>query len=99
LLFVTFASALPLLDLVFGVIRRTRASRSPFFGDRAHWCDLLLRRAWSPRGVALACYAVSAAFAMGWIALRTRISEFAVISTLALAALVGASWRLGALTA
>jgi UDP-GlcNAc:undecaprenyl-phosphate GlcNAc-1-phosphate transferase len=38
---------LPLADGVAAVIRRLRARRSPFSGDRRHFYDLLIRRGWS----------------------------------------------------
>lgn len=38
---------LPLADGLAAVIRRLRARKSPFSGDRRHFYDLLIRRGWS----------------------------------------------------
>jgi UDP-GlcNAc:undecaprenyl-phosphate/decaprenyl-phosphate GlcNAc-1-phosphate transferase len=38
---------LPLADAFAAVIRRLRVRKSPFYGDRRHFYDLLLRRGWS----------------------------------------------------
>ena len=96
--FLLLSAALPLLDLVFGVIRRARAGRSPFCGDRSHSYDLLFRRGWTARSVALTCYAATASLAVaGWISLRAGAADFAVLSALIFGAFTWAGTRLGAL--
>ncbi len=98
LFFLLFAMALPLLDLAFGVIRRARAGRSPFFGDRRHIYDLLLGRGWSPRGVALTCYAATVSLALvGWLSLRVGILDFVAVSMVALGVLAWVGSWLGTL--
>jgi UDP-GlcNAc:undecaprenyl-phosphate/decaprenyl-phosphate GlcNAc-1-phosphate transferase len=61
----------PLLDLVFAIMRRVRKKCSPFAGDRQHFYDLLLQRGWSARQVALASYATTGALIyIGWLSRR-----------------------------
>jgi hypothetical protein len=96
--FLLFAAALPVLDLAFAVTRRAGAGRSPFFGDRRHLYDLLGGHGYSPRHIALACYAATALLAtLGWLSLRTRGATVAFASALILALLAWAGVRLGAL--
>jgi hypothetical protein len=94
LLFLLFSAALPVLDLVFGVIRRVRAGRSPLAGDRRHLCDLMLSRGWTTRSLALVCYAATAFLAViGWLGLQAGRGAFLAISVLVLGALVcGGCW-------
>lgn len=93
-----FVAGLPLLDALLAVIRRLRSRRSPFYGDRQHFYDLLLARGWSPRRVALVCYAITVALAVsGWLSTRGGTAWFFVTLTLSLGALLGAAIRLGAL--
>lgn len=42
---------LPLADGLAAVIRRLRAKKSPFSGDRRHFYDLLIRRGWTVRQI------------------------------------------------
>jgi UDP-N-acetylmuramyl pentapeptide phosphotransferase/UDP-N-acetylglucosamine-1-phosphate transferase len=98
--FLLFAAALPLFDLVFAVIRRIRAGHSIFLGDRSHIYDLLLGRDWSPRRVALACYAGTVSLAIaGWLSLQAGRMDLIVISILIVGALARAGSWLGALGA
>ena len=61
-------AALPLLDMLYAVIRRARGGMSITQGDRRHCYDLLLRRGWPARTVALCCYAASTVTVfLGWI--------------------------------
>jgi UDP-GlcNAc:undecaprenyl-phosphate GlcNAc-1-phosphate transferase len=48
--------AIPLIDFALAILRRVAAGRSVFEGDRSHFYDLLLKRGWSPRKVALCTY-------------------------------------------
>jgi UDP-GlcNAc:undecaprenyl-phosphate GlcNAc-1-phosphate transferase len=60
--------AIPLLDMSFAVIRRLRSGMSITQGDRRHGYDLLLRRGWAARDVALCFYTASAVTVfLGWI--------------------------------
>lgn len=61
-------AALPLGDAAVAILRRLRARRSPFHGDRQHFYDVLLQRGWTPRRVALSCYGVTATLVLaGWL--------------------------------
>lgn len=89
-------AALPLLDLVFAVVRRLRAGTSPFQGDRRHLYDLLLRRGWSPRQVAGLCYAMTAAFVLvGSLSDATPV--FVCLLTISTVAILVAAVLLGSL--
>lgn len=54
-------AALPMLDAFCAIFRRLRSKTSPFLGDRNHFYDLLLKKGWSARKVALVSYAVTLA--------------------------------------
>jgi len=61
-------AAVPLLDMSFAVLRRLRSGMPITEGDRRHCYDLLLRRGWPARAVAICCYAAAAVtVALGWI--------------------------------
>jgi UDP-GlcNAc:undecaprenyl-phosphate GlcNAc-1-phosphate transferase len=61
-------AAVPLLDMTFAIIRRLRSGISIMQGDRRHCYDLLLRRGWTARNVALGFYTASAVTVfLGWI--------------------------------
>jgi UDP-GlcNAc:undecaprenyl-phosphate GlcNAc-1-phosphate transferase len=97
-LFVALISALPLLDLLFAVIRRLRQRNSPLHGDRRHFYDLISAVGLPPRKVALLCYAIAAAFAViGSYGARHDSTEIrlAAASSVALFTLVAV--RLGSL--
>lgn len=55
-----FAAMLPFLDFFFAIFRRLPRGESPLSGDRGHYYDLLLRRGWTPRSVAIASALVTA---------------------------------------
>ncbi len=98
LLFPVWVAALPLLDALLAMIRRIKGGGSPFYGDRAHICDLFLARGWSARRVAFACYGITAGLAaVGWMAVRTGSERFFFFSAPILGAMVLAAIRLGSL--
>jgi len=97
--FPVFVAALPLLDAVTAILRRLHQSRSPMEGDRRHLYDAALARGWTPKRVALAWYAISAAFAaMGSLALRTNSVVLVALGVLFAAGLLVAAVRLGSLS-
>ncbi len=57
-----FAFGLPVVDTSVTIARRLLSGKPVFKGDREHIHHMLLARGWSQRQVALALYAVSAAF-------------------------------------
>lgn len=96
--FPVLVAALPLLDAALAVIRRLRNLRSPFYGDRFHIYDLLLARGWSSRRVALACYGITFALAVGgWLGMRGGVTRSLVILAVSMCALLVGAIRLGAL--
>jgi UDP-GlcNAc:undecaprenyl-phosphate/decaprenyl-phosphate GlcNAc-1-phosphate transferase len=100
LLFPVWVAALPLLDALLAIIRRTLGGGSPFYGDRAHIYDLLLARGWSARRVASVWYGITAGLAVGgWMAVRTGSARFFFFSAPILGAMVLAAIRLGSLDA
>jgi hypothetical protein len=93
-------AALPILDAALAVLRRLRNRASPLYGDRRHFYDLLLARAWQPRRLILASVSVSAALGVvANAALAVREPLGVVIEILCLAALATAAVRLGSLRA
>jgi hypothetical protein len=91
-------ATLPLLDAVLVVIRRVCNRASPFYGDRLHIYDLLLARGWSPRRVALACYAITAAFsAIAWWGVRRESPQYWFGAALSVGLLLIFAVRLGSL--
>ena len=86
-------SALPLLDAAVVITRRVVRGHSAFKGDRTHLYDAWLERDWSPRRVAFACCAITAAFAAIaiWGALRdSPLFRVTAVASLSLFVL----WRL-----
>ena len=75
--------ALPVLDTSFAILRRLRARRRPFLGDRRHIYDLLSQRGLGATKAVLVLYAAEAA--MGGLAVV--IGRMALPSALAAAAL------------
>jgi UDP-GlcNAc:undecaprenyl-phosphate GlcNAc-1-phosphate transferase len=71
-------AALPLLDMAFAIVRRVRSGVSIAQGDRRHCFDLLLRRGWSPRVVALSCYAVTGLLVIIGYTCRARSFTFTI---------------------
>ena len=59
----------PVFDAAFAIVRRLARGVSPFEGDRSHFYDLLAQRGLSTRAVALASYAIQAAFVAAGVAL------------------------------
>ncbi|HWG58393.1 MAG TPA: MraY family glycosyltransferase [Candidatus Acidoferrales bacterium] len=57
-------AAVPVCDAFCAILRRMKSKTSPFLGDRSHFYDLLLKRGWSARKVALVSYAVTFALVM-----------------------------------
>jgi UDP-GlcNAc:undecaprenyl-phosphate/decaprenyl-phosphate GlcNAc-1-phosphate transferase len=98
LFFLVLIPALPLFDLLFAVIRRLRSGSSPFYGDRAHFYDLLSARGLPPRKVALLCYAIAAAFAIiGSYGARHDSTEIRVAAACSVALFTLVAIRLGSL--
>ena len=57
-------AALPMCDALCAILRRLKSRTSPFAGDRRHFYDLLLKKGWSARKVALVSYALTVALVM-----------------------------------
>lgn len=97
-LFPVFVAALPLLDAALAIIRRFRHRQSLLRGDRLHLYDVMLVRGSSPRKVALVFFALTGFLAgLGWLVLLTKRTTFILSDVAALAALLCAAVRLGAL--
>ncbi len=76
----------PLMDVVYAIIRRVRAGRSPVWGDAQHLHHLLLRLGWSKRQVAAFYWLVTAV--LGGVALQLN-SQMKIYTMLLLAVVVG----------
>jgi hypothetical protein len=73
LLYPLVAAALPLMDFGLEILRRVRGGASPLYGDRSHLYDLLRKRGFTARSVALLCYAITAGMTLaGWFLMTTR---------------------------
>ena len=81
LLLPVFVLAVPLIDLLLAVIRRTRAGRSPFSPDKQHLHHRLLEMGHSQRRAAAIMYTWSAAIAISVLAysLVTGLAYLAVV--------------------
>jgi UDP-GlcNAc:undecaprenyl-phosphate/decaprenyl-phosphate GlcNAc-1-phosphate transferase len=55
--------ALPVFDTMLAMVRRWRAGRSIFEGDRSHFYDQLVQRGFSVRQTVLVCYALTVVYA------------------------------------
>ncbi len=71
--------AVPFLDLLLAVIRRTRARRSPFAPDKEHLHHRLLEMGHSQRRAVLVMYAGTALLAFGAVALALVPARWAVL--------------------
>ena len=73
-------AALPILDLLFAVLRRLSRGHSPFAGDRQHFYDLLLQRGWSPRRVFfVTSIGTSVLVFLGWLLGRQDLSALLLL--------------------
>jgi UDP-GlcNAc:undecaprenyl-phosphate/decaprenyl-phosphate GlcNAc-1-phosphate transferase len=91
-------AALPLLDAALAILRRLWQRRSPLFGDRAHFCDLLRAKHISAAGVAFICYGVTLIFVtIACLSLRSNSVMFWIAATAAVILFLLVSVRLGSL--
>jgi UDP-GlcNAc:undecaprenyl-phosphate GlcNAc-1-phosphate transferase len=98
LAFPLLVAALPLLDAGLAIIRRLRHRRSPFHGDRRHFCDLLLVREWRQQNIALTGYGITFALViLAWCGLKGGPACSLAISLGSVGFLVMAGFRLGML--
>jgi UDP-GlcNAc:undecaprenyl-phosphate GlcNAc-1-phosphate transferase len=86
--------AVPFLDLVLAVLRRTRAGRSPFTADKQHLHHRLLELGHSQRRAVLLMYAWTALIAYGALALAflpgvTAVGGIALAAAVLLVAIRG----------
>jgi UDP-GlcNAc:undecaprenyl-phosphate GlcNAc-1-phosphate transferase len=85
--------AVPFIDLVLAVFRRTRAGRSPFAPDKAHLHHRLLEIGHSHTRAVLIMYFWTALLAFGGVAASRRglLPVLSVMGVLAVLALVASS--------
>lgn len=82
--------ALPVLDTLLAIVRRWRAGKPIFEGDRSHFYDQLVQRGLSVRKAVLVCYGLASGFAaIGLLAMfiRTRYAVVLYVLVLIVAAL------------
>jgi UDP-GlcNAc:undecaprenyl-phosphate GlcNAc-1-phosphate transferase len=80
--------AVPFVDLLLAVVRRTRAGRSPFAPDKAHLHHRLLEIGHSHTRAVLIMYFWTALLAFGAVAVSVSGGPFPVLAVLGLAAAV-----------
>jgi len=84
---VLLVMGLPLLDVVWQIVRRVSSGRNPTEGDRGHVHYRLLDAGISPRQIVLGYYVFCALF--GGIALVTASRLFKLIALIVMAAIIG----------
>ena len=89
LLFVAF----PVAEVLFAVVRRTRAHAPLFTGDRGHLYDQLAQRGWPATLTSLFCAGLQAVLvALGLLAVHAeRFASFVIVITTTLALVGGAA--------
>ncbi len=80
--------AVPLVDLLLAVVRRTRAGRSPFAPDKAHLHHRLLEIGHSHRRAVLIMYFWTALLAFGGVAFSFSDGPVPVLTSMAVLAVV-----------
>jgi UDP-GlcNAc:undecaprenyl-phosphate GlcNAc-1-phosphate transferase len=84
--------AFPVAEVVFAVVRRTRARAPLFTGDRAHVYDQLAHRGWSAGVTSLVCAGLQAALVgLGLLAVNLESSGSVVVVVVTAIALVAAA--------
>jgi UDP-GlcNAc:undecaprenyl-phosphate GlcNAc-1-phosphate transferase len=83
--------AVPVADTTIAIVRRRRAGRPLFQGDRGHVYDQLVDRGWSSQWSTLACAAVQAGFVVLGLAASTLATGAGVALVAAVVAVVGAA--------
>ena len=69
----------PLMDVVYAIIRRIHAGRSPVWGDAQHLHHQLLRLGWSKRAVAAFYWLVTATLGFVALQLNSRMKIYTII--------------------
>lgn len=82
--------AVPVADTAIAILRRLRAGRPLFAGDRGHTYDQLVDRGWDPRRAVAACVVVQAVFVAAGLALAALPAAAAVAAVAVVVALVAA---------
>ncbi|GIU87300.1 MAG: hypothetical protein KatS3mg009_1815 [Acidimicrobiia bacterium] len=80
--------AVPVADTAIAILRRLRARRPLFAGDRGHVYDQLVDRGWDPRRAVAACVAAQAVFVAAGLALAALPAGAAVAAVAAVVAVV-----------
>jgi UDP-GlcNAc:undecaprenyl-phosphate/decaprenyl-phosphate GlcNAc-1-phosphate transferase len=81
--------AVPVADTAVAVVRRLRAGRALFRGDRGHVYDQLIDEGWGSVHVIVVCIAVQGLLVSIGVAMRNLSAAIAVGVTAALVATVG----------
>lgn len=99
--------ALPVFDTALAMLRRWRAGRSIFEGDRSHFYDQLVQRGFTVRQTVLICYGLTLLYGLlgllliwfregGLPVIRTRYAVLLYIGVVATSAFL--AWRAGLMT-
>lgn len=79
---------LPILDVLWAVVRRILRGKNPFQGDREHLHHLFLNAGLSHRQAVLCYYAVSLVFGLSAVFLQTKGKFWAIVGLFALMGLL-----------
>ena len=69
----------PLMDVVYAIIRRIRAGKSPAWGDALHLHHQLLKLGWSKRQVALFYWLVTAGLGLIALQLNSQMKAYTIL--------------------
>jgi len=69
----------PLMDVVYAIIRRIRAGKSPVWGDALHLHHQLLKLGWSKRQVALFYWLVTAGLGLIALQLNSQMKAYTIL--------------------
>lgn len=82
--------AVPVADTAIAIVRRLRAGRPLFAGDRGHVYDQLVDRGWPAPVAVIACVGAQAVLTAAGIGIAALSGSTAVVATVATVAIVGA---------
>lgn len=71
----------PLMDVVYAILRRIKAGKSPVWGDDMHLHHMLLKLGWSKRRVAIFYWVVTAMLGTAALQLNSQFKAYTIVLT------------------